>query len=107
MKKFFLILFLSFSLNANLSAILPPLYQGIKEVTAILRDPQLGQLLSAGDVLLSIEKNDRGYLVTTNHHELQANVIYTHEAKIGPQQFTIVFDSPTKVKEIPNQFNRS
>lgn len=98
MKKFFLILFLAFSFSTNLSAILPPLYQGIQEVADILKDPQLGQLLSAGDVLLSIEKNDTGYLITTNHYELQANIIYTHEVKIGPQQFTVVFDSP---KEIP------
>ena len=97
MKKFLSIFCLCLLFQSPIFAILPPLYQGIKEMTAILQDPQLGQLLHSGEVIMSIQKTDSGYTVVTNQHQLPIKVNYRQERRIGPQQFTLSFDAPTAI----------
>ena len=83
-----------FSLTATLEAALPPLYQNRNEISAILSSPEFGQKLQSGEAILTIQKNETGYLITTNKNVLQVNVIYKHSDKMGPVPFDLKFEEP-------------
>jgi len=74
----------------SLSAALPPLYQNIRELKSILEDPRLDNALQSGDAILKIERNENGYLVITNHRQVQVDIKY-HTGKIGPAEYTLDF----------------
>lgn len=94
MKKLLALCGASLAVSTSLFAALPPLYQGIEELKTILADEKLGQLLQSGEVIEDISKNNDGYLITTNRHRLQAQVVYEPAARPGPAQFHIVFRQP-------------
>ncbi len=98
MKKFMGLIatFLLFSVPTF--ALLPPLYEGIKEVKTILASSDLSQKLQSGEVLETIQKNDSGYLITTNKHQLQVDVVYSQTGKIGPAEYELHFHEPIPLK---------
>lgn len=98
MKKFMGLIatFLLFSTPAF--ALLPPLYEGIKEVKTILASSDLSQKLQSGEILETIQKNDAGYLITTNQHQLQVDVTYKQTGKIGPAEYELRFHEPIPLK---------
>lgn len=73
---------------------LPPLYEDIAEIKAILEDQRLGQLLESGESIKEIKKSDQGYIIKTNHHKLYVKVIYKPNKMPGPAQFEIEFKTP-------------
>lgn len=77
--------------GAFLPALLPPLYTGIQEIKAILTDPHLPDHLQSGEVILSIEKQEGGYLITTNKQQLVAEIHPEAQTMPGPEQFTVHF----------------
>lgn len=94
MKKIGLFLGACVVFSNSLSAALPPLYQEINEIKAILDDEKLSHYLSSGDLILSINRVEKGYVILTNHDQkLVAEVVYDQNRKIGPAQFQIVFHS--------------
>lgn len=96
MKKFLFILGTCFALNSSLSAMLPPLWQGIAEMQAVLADPLLGEILSSGEYIVFMQKTEDGYLIFTNHHWLIANII-SEESGVGPQKFYVQFEAPNPI----------
>lgn len=80
-------------------AALPPLFEDIAEIKAILEDQQLGQLLESGDSIMEIKKVEKGFLIKTNHHKLFAHVIYRPSRMPGPAQFEIEFKTARPVDE--------
>ena len=94
MKKTFLILCAVLVWQTSLSAVLPPLYQGINELKDLLNEPKLGELLQSGEVIEEIKKVDNGYLIITNKHELLAEVVYQTNRRVGPAEYTIVLHQP-------------
>jgi len=74
-----------------LSALLPPLWQGIAEIQAIIEDKRLGEHLHAGESLLEIKKVEGGYLLITNQQLLFAEIIVEPSTIAGPKKFTVVF----------------
>lgn len=75
----------------HLSAALPPLYQGLAELKAILNDPQLSKELQSGEVIESLEKTETGYEIHTNKSQLQVEVHYKPQKQPGPVQFDLEF----------------
>ena len=78
--------------HTSLSAALPPAWQHVAEVKAILNDPQLKYLLTSGDLIQEIKKSEDGWTIITNHHELHARVVYKQQSMPGPAKFIIEFD---------------
>ena len=78
-------------------AILPPLYQNIKEITSILESSEISQKLQSGDVILEIKKNEQGYDIITNKRHLFIEVKYLPTQRMGPAEFKLIFHDP-----IPN-----
>lgn len=77
--------------SATTEALLPPLYEGIREIKAILEDPELSQELTSGEVIEAIEKNDKGYEIQTNRSRLQVDVHALPVDHPGPAQFELEF----------------
>lgn len=81
-------------LQSTIFAALPPLFEDIAEIKAILSDEKLGQLLEAGESIDQINKIKIGYAIITNKHKLIAKVIYKPINRPGPAQFDIKFKTP-------------
>ncbi len=81
---FFLLLFCSFTS-------LPPLYQGIKEIEAILQSKELFQYLSSADLIEEIVRIEGGYTILTKKKTVYIAVIPKKEKKIGPKAFELEF----------------
>lgn len=94
MKKLFFILatFLMFGFKGY--GVLPPFAEDIREIQAILCDPQLYNSFASSEILQKIEKDESGFLLTASHHTMQVNVIYIPQDLIGPAQFRLEFQSP-------------
>lgn len=93
MKKYFLLLLLT----AQCGAALPPLWQNVAELKAILEDKRLGEKLESGEVIMEIENTDASWLITTNHNQLSVNVVYGKRDMPGPATFTLEFGNPEKL----------
>ena len=99
MKKLFAILTLCMALNGSLFSALPPLYQGLKELKAIIEDKKLDQVLNAGEMIMDIRKTQDGYMIVTNQHQLNVKVVYDPASHPGPTPFHIEFQEPTSLKD--------
>ncbi len=88
MKK---ILLLHLLLAQAAFAALPPFYQSKKEIEAILKSEELSKALDSADLILKIEQNEKGYLITTNKHTLQVDIAPKQNRMPGPMQFTLRF----------------
>lgn len=93
MKKILVILFGSIALNTTLPALLPPLYQSTAEIKAILSDEKLSEVLQSGDLIMDIKRTESGYLIITNHREVEAQIVYKKSHSIGPAKFDVVYKS--------------
>lgn len=94
MKKFLMLTVMCLACN-SLTAVLPPLWQNVAELKAILEDRSLGNHLQSGDVIESIEKIDNGWFIKTNHRSVNAIVHYEPQQMPGPAKFKIEFQAPS------------
>jgi len=75
---------------------LPPSYQRLREIQAILNDPRLIEALGSSDPIERIEKNLQGYRIFTEHYELQVLVYVIHDDnRCGPGHIELEFCQPT------------
>ena len=88
----FLPLFLLCGLTP-LVALLPPLYQDIKEIQTILDNPGLSDF--SGEEILAITQENEGYRIETTNHFISA-IIKKHPSGIGPQKFEVILEKPIK-----------
>jgi len=95
MKKFLPLLIL---LTAPLFSALAPLPQSIREIEAILMNPQLAQSLPSGDQIDQITRVVDGYLIITKAHILKVTVVYDASGRIGPKKFTLQFSEAKPIK---------
>lgn len=91
MKKILQITFASLLLSQSAVALLPPLWQGVLEIKAILSDEHLKDYLDSAEVIESIVKNPTGYIIKTNYSELEAKVVALPQNKPGPAKFEVQF----------------
>lgn len=98
MKKIAFIFTAAMALSASLPAVeqLPPLFQDLKELRAILTNDNLGKLLPAGDTIMEIRRVENGYIIKTNKHQVLAKVSY-QSGGIGPIPFVIEFENPQPI----------
>lgn len=100
MRSFLIGTLLFFSFSAPASALLPPLYQEIQEIDAILHSEELPKNLPKGDADIIreiIKKSDNSYLIKTDTISLIAEVIH-HQKKgiIGPGIVEVKFKKNTE-----------
>ncbi len=89
MKKYlFLIIFF---IAAKGFCALPPLYQSLKELDAVLSDDRLIEELSSGEPILEIKRDDDSYFIYTNKHILKVQVVYIPTQYMGPSKFELKF----------------
>lgn len=80
--------------QAVIFAALPPLFEDIAEIKAILDEKRLSQLLESGESIKEIQKIEKGYVIKTNQHKVFVKVIYKPNVMPGPAQFDIEFATP-------------
>jgi hypothetical protein len=76
-------------------AALPPLWEGVKEIKAILENPQLGVSLQSGEEILKIKRIENGWLIITNKNRLPIKVVPQPQTIPGPQKFELEFGKVT------------
>lgn len=74
-------------------AVLPPAWQGIKELQTILQDRALSQHLESGDYIEGINRTENGWAITTNHGHVEIEVKPLPQAMPGPEKFELKFSS--------------
>ena len=77
--------------STPLSAALPPVWQGIAEVKAIVSDPTLDKYLDSADILEGIYHTEEGWIIKTNRDELLVEVVPTPQSMPGPMHFELKF----------------
>lgn len=96
-KKGMFIGIAAFLISAMGEAALPPLAQSLAELKELVNHDNLPHLLSMAEPILSIERNDKGYLIKTDRNALQVNIHYL-ESHIGPAKFEFEFKKPISLK---------
>lgn len=99
MKSFYSLLVAGTLVTHSAEGALPPLYQSAKEIQAILGSPELSKRLSSGELIQKIERTNNGFIIETNHHQLEIEVVYQKTNLIGPQSFKLVFREPLTINE--------
>ncbi len=95
MKKLSLYLGAIFLLaNTSLFALLPPVYESIKEIQTVLENPIFSKF--SGEVITAITKKETGYQVETTNYIFFAEIKILPPSKIGPLEFTVSFQTPIK-----------
>ena len=75
----------------QLSALLPPVWQNVAELKAILQDQQLNQFLDSAELIQKIEKTETGWAIVTNRSTTYADITPEKQAMPGPEKFSIHF----------------
>lgn len=94
MKKMLMTIFCTCFLCQSVFALLPPLYQDAAEIKAILSSDKLGNTLTAGEMIQTIQKTENGYAIYTRDHELDVEIKYLPANRPGPAQFDLIFHDP-------------
>jgi hypothetical protein len=97
MKRLGFLLVLGCLVCGTTEALLPPLFQTADEIKSILGSQELSQHLHAGEVIVTIQRNDKGYEIITNQHRLQVDLGYEPNLKPGPAQFKLTFHEPVNL----------
>jgi len=91
MRHIFIICFVLAGFTYPAYGLLPPFYQGAKEITAILNNPDIANKIGSGRIIKSIEKTDSGYRVAANECTLDVTItmLPPKSEMVGPAEFTI------------------
>lgn len=93
------LLLLTFLIAAgNAEAVLPPLYESLKEYQALLNDKKLTEYLQSGELILDIKRNENNFQIVTNKHMLIVDIVYVPTGRIGPAEFRLEFHQPQSVE---------
>jgi len=99
MKKLLLGLFLFIITCSAGFAVLPPFYQSTREIKDLLSDKRLAEKLGSGQMILEVNRTEKGYLIITPKKRLEIDVHY-HFSKftVGPSQYEFYFHEPVPVE---------
>lgn len=86
-----ILIFSTFTLPLPSHAVLPPFYQGAKEITAILNNEDVANKITSGRVLKKIERTEQGWRITANECSLDVLVTYSpnKNGMVGPVEFQV------------------
>jgi hypothetical protein len=98
MNKFIILFIFCFLSHTIAEAVLPPLWNSVREIQAILKDEQLGHFLTSADLIEEIRKEGDGYYILGSQHACRVQVIYTPlpQGMVGPSPFHLVFSTTDK-----------
>lgn len=82
------------SVTSSSYAVLPPLYETIKEYKALLDDPRLADSFTSGESIIAINRNYNTFDVITNQRKLTVKVEYDEVKRPGPAEFHLEFSEP-------------
>lgn len=82
------------ALTTNSFALLPPLYQSMSELQGLLEDPQLSKVINDAEPIMSIDRTENGFRITTNKHAVDVTVKTRPQRMPGPAKFQYVFGTP-------------
>lgn len=82
--------------SASAEALLPPVWQGVAEIRAIVNSKELNQYLDSGDILESITKHEEGWIIQTNRSSVFVKVKEEPQDRPGPEKFHLEFSSPIR-----------
>jgi hypothetical protein len=91
LKTFAFVLAFAIFSKVSIFAALPPFAEDKRIIIEILKDEGLVNFIPYSDSLVSIEKYDDRYLLTTNKRAVLAIIHYEASNRIGPRNFNIEF----------------
>lgn len=74
-----------------LTAVLPPVWQNVAELKAILTDPALNQELDSAELIQSINRIENGWEIRTNKQTVIAEITPQPQSMPGPERFKVTF----------------
>lgn len=81
-------------------AALPPLYQSLAEIKAIVNSNEMGNTFPSSQVVRSIHKEEDGsYLILTDQMQVKVEIQYLPSAHPGPLKFRLIFGEPESLKQ--------
>ncbi len=87
-RNFFLATTVCFAAaTLHVEALLPPFFQSLKEYKALLNTPELSAALGSADIIHDIQRDDKGFLITTSKHTLRVDVVYDPRGQDEPKGF--------------------
>jgi hypothetical protein len=86
-------------LSVQVFGALPPLYQSVAELKAILEDKRLGEQLNSAQVIQQIMRIEGGYDIRTQDYVLQIDVRALPSTRPGPQRFELHFNDATSLNQ--------
>lgn len=72
-------------------AALPPLYETLKEFKSLIEDPRLENSFTSGEAIVKIERDEQGFIVSTNKRTIHVQVVYEPATMPGPEKYKLVF----------------
>ena len=70
---------------------LPPAWEGVREIKAILDAPDLNQHLDSSEVINGIYREDEGWVIQTSRSEIHVKVESLPQSIPGPVKFHLTF----------------
>jgi hypothetical protein len=83
-------------LTSTAFAALPPLYETLKEFKTLIEDPRLEHSLTSADAIEKIERNEQGFVITTNKRTLIVKIAYEPAMRPGPAKYKLIFETDTE-----------
>lgn len=78
-------------LSLPLSAVLPPVWQDVAEIKAVLTDPALTQYLDSAELIQSINRVEKGWEIHTSKQTVFAEIVPQPQSSPGPERFKVTF----------------
>lgn len=74
-----------------LTAVLPPVWQDVAEIKAVLTDPALTQQLDSAELIQSINRIEKGWEIHTNKQTVVAEIVTQPQSSPGPERFKVLY----------------
>jgi len=82
------------SVTFGIFGALPPFAQSAKEISTLVMDSHLQELMGSAEVIREIMKTDSGYAVMTSTRFLKVDIEYQSAGRPGPVPFVFHFGEP-------------
>jgi len=84
------------ALANSLAAALPPFHQSVKEMQALLSDPEFQDLFGSAEAISEIVRTEDGYEVATRTKRMRVDIRYRSLGRPGPVPFSFSFHEPVE-----------
>ena len=84
----------SLLLAAPLCAVLPPFYESVREIQALVSDSRMHERLGSAETIENIARTETGYFVETRNYRMEVDMEYLPAGRPGPAKFRFDFHEP-------------